>query len=549
MIREPRLTPRLTPLFLWAFAAIAASPAFAADAPASATAEAAPIAPAAAAAPAPHFDLNELRVLGNTVLDPRTIESTVYPFLGPDRTLKDVESARVALEGVYHQRGYGTVFVDIPEQSVEDDGIVRLHVTEARLRKVTTSGARYFSGRQIRAAVPEATAGTVPHLVKLQEQIAAVNAEQRDRVVVPVLKAGTEPGTVDLALNVQDSLPFHGSLEVNNQYTADTDPLRVMLLASYDNLFGRFDSLSLQYQTAPQDRDQVDVLAFGYVASLGDSSNKLSLTYVDSSSAVATVGTLGVTGKGKVYGARFIHTLTATAASIAQLSIGPDFKDFAQDVVVDPTSSLSTPIKYTSLSGNFNWLLRQPSRMWTWSTTLNIGIPGLGGDQEQFANKCFRCRANFTVLRMDGSLRQNIFAGFSGLLSVGGQYTADPVISNEQMPIGGAHSIRGYLEAEVLGDIGAHASVELHAPNLVPKFVAERASFLPFVFYDTGRVSYQAALTDQPTHATLRSWGAGFDMSLWNFLTGSLTWADPLLDSTNTHRGDARWEFAVRSSW
>src|SRR6516165_10101607 len=69
---------------------------------------------AAAATDEGRFDLQELRVLGNSVLTGRDIESTVYPFLGPGKTLKDVESARAALEKVYHDRGYGTVFVDIP---------------------------------------------------------------------------------------------------------------------------------------------------------------------------------------------------------------------------------------------------------------------------------------------------------------------------------------------------------------------------------------------------------------------------------------------------
>src|SRR5208283_5183151 len=102
-----------------------------------------PPASVSASAPSPPFDLLELRVLGNGVLDPKVIEATVYPFTGPDKHMSDVEAARGALEKAYHDRGFGTVFVDIPEQSV-DDGVVRLRVTEGRLRQVSVAGAHFF---------------------------------------------------------------------------------------------------------------------------------------------------------------------------------------------------------------------------------------------------------------------------------------------------------------------------------------------------------------------------------------------------------------------
>src|SRR4029077_11587293 len=92
----------------------------------------APVPTATANAPAPQgeaFPILEYRVLGNTVLDTRRVERTVYPHLGPTRTLNDVQAARGELEKAYRDAGYSSVFVDIPEQSVES-GIVRLKVTE-----------------------------------------------------------------------------------------------------------------------------------------------------------------------------------------------------------------------------------------------------------------------------------------------------------------------------------------------------------------------------------------------------------------------------------
>src|SRR5690349_19160298 len=47
-------------------------------------------------------DLLELVVEGNTVLDTKTIYETVEPFLGPRKTLDDVDNIRAALEETYH---------------------------------------------------------------------------------------------------------------------------------------------------------------------------------------------------------------------------------------------------------------------------------------------------------------------------------------------------------------------------------------------------------------------------------------------------------------
>src|SRR5215468_7251298 len=44
------------------------------------------------------FNILEYRVVGNTRLARLDIEKAVYPFLGPHRSIKDVEAARLSLE-------------------------------------------------------------------------------------------------------------------------------------------------------------------------------------------------------------------------------------------------------------------------------------------------------------------------------------------------------------------------------------------------------------------------------------------------------------------
>ena len=78
------------------------------------------------------FDIMEIQVEGNSVLTTPAIEEAVYPYLGEKKNIQDVDKARQALEKAYHDAGYLTVFVDIPEQEVKE-GIVRLKVTEGKV--------------------------------------------------------------------------------------------------------------------------------------------------------------------------------------------------------------------------------------------------------------------------------------------------------------------------------------------------------------------------------------------------------------------------------
>ena len=88
----------------------------AAGAPPQEASTAADIAPEAAAPSVRPFFIREYRVRGVKILTPVEVEEAVTPFLGPQRTVDDVEQARAALEKIYHDKGYQTVSIQVPQQ-------------------------------------------------------------------------------------------------------------------------------------------------------------------------------------------------------------------------------------------------------------------------------------------------------------------------------------------------------------------------------------------------------------------------------------------------
>jgi len=492
-----------------------------------------------------YFDIHEYRVLGNTVLPNREIESTLYPLLGDHKTLKDVESARAALEKTYHDRGFGTVFVDIPEQDVSER-IVRLKVTEGRLNEVRIAGARYFSERKILAAVPAAAAGTVPNLPALQDQLSAVSIQSADRTVVPILKAGPAPGTVDLSLKVDDHLPFHGSIELDNQNTPDTKPLRSTVSLSYNNLFQNLDSLSVQYQAAPQDVGQVSVIAANYAWGALPREVHPSLLFINSNSNVPTASTLGVLGKGQVIGTRLAFWLGAVPSALQSLTLGADYKHFDQTIAVAGASPVATPISYTNLSLAYSGTWASEVLTGYLGTTANFGPRGLPNSPTEFADKCFQCQPNYFYLKLDGSLLLHLPKGFQVTVRADGQYAVEPLIVNEQFSLTGADGVRGYLESEVLADKGLKGSVQLQSP-VAHVHKVDLGDF--FVFYDAGRANEIDPLGGQPASTALSSWGAGVQVLPNYWFNGSLTWAYPLRNGPVTQSGDSRFLFVVRGAF
>ena len=128
-------------------------------------------------------------------------------FSGRRARIDTVKQAADALEKAYKDAGLSDgIYVDIPEQEVAD-GIVRLKVTEGRLGAgARARRAAIFriarSSRRCRRCRP----GKTPNLPALQQQLTALNARTADRSVTPILKAGAEPGTVDVDLAVKDTL-------------------------------------------------------------------------------------------------------------------------------------------------------------------------------------------------------------------------------------------------------------------------------------------------------------------------------------------------------
>lgn len=499
--------------------------------------------------PVQRFDVHEYRVLGNTVMSNRDIEGVLYPLLGDGKTLTDVDGARGALEKAYHDAGYATVFVDIPPQEIAD-GIVRLRVTEGKTRVRTISGARYFSEGRILEELPAIKPGTVPNMKELQTQLANVNAETTDKSVTPVLKAGPVPGTMDVALKVDDHLPLHGTVDFNNQYSPDTESLRANVSLSYNNLFNELDSLAAQYTFTPQKTGQVSVVNGNYGFRPIAGGLRPSISFTNSSSSVATFGTLGVLGNGQVYGTRLAIPLVFLPGDLQTLMVGLDYKHFRNTINITsedgtPATTIQ-PISYLNASLGYLGSWQLPSQLISFDFTANAGPRGAANHTSNFADTRYLARGNYFYFRSNVSFTQRLPVDMQLILRASAQEALEPLVVYEQQTISGADGVRGYLESEVLSDVAYKGTIQLQSPQWKPRgFVVGDG----FIFFDAGRGRRLDALSNEPGAETLRSWGLGLDLFPGHAITGSLTVADPLNKGPRTKANQPRVLFDLKGSF
>ena len=497
----------------------------------------------AAKAETHRFNVLEFQVAGNSVLPNLAIETAVYPYLGEAKSIDDIELARASLEKTYRDAGYLTVLVDIPEQQVEG-GIVTLKVTEGRVARTRVVGSHYFSQGRIREKTSELAEGSVPYFPDMQKQIASVNTTA-DRRVTPVLKPGKTPGTLEVDLKVDDKLPLHGSLELNNRYSANTSPLRLSGMVSYDNLWQREHSFALQYQIAPEDVAQSNVLSGTYVMPLGTRGDMLALYAVRSRSNVAALGNLSVLGSGNIYGVREIMPLPSRANLFHSFSLGADYKDFQENLVLQGADSLKTPISYLSFVLAYNATVLGENAQTQANISANFAPRGLGNTAQEFENKRHNAQPNYAYLKADVTHTRKVLGDYSLIARLGGQLADMPLVSNEQFGAGGVESVRGYLESEALGDNALLGSLELRTPSLAKNLPDGVDELRLLAFTEGALLRVIQPLPQQTSRFVLSSVGIGARLKAWRGLTSTLDVGWPLKNTTYTRNGDPRVHFKL----
>ncbi len=523
----------------------------------------------------PRFDILEFVVEGDTLLGSAAIERAVYPFLGPGRSVADAEGARQALEAAYQAAGFLSVTVLLPAQRIDQaGGELRLQVLQAPVARLRVTGAEYSLPSALRAAVPSLAPGNVPNFNEMQQELGDLARRSADRELTPLLAAGTRPGTLDVELKLQETLPLHGAIELNSKRVLNTEPGRLAAGLRYDNLFQRGHSLGFDWLYSPRRPAQANIQSLLYHLPLGAEGDRLFVTLTHSNSDTPTALGGATVSRGDTLRLRWRDVLGPVATTSQSLSWGltlRDLRDGNRGVAGFVTPS--SPLRYPSFS--LGWELdlpgtaSTPGRLTRLQAELTLGLRGLGArtvdcngvPKDQFDCKRAGAQPGFQVITFNLS-HQEPLGRWRLLARLQGQLSDAPLVSAEQVVYGGEASVRGYFEGEQAGDIGAALRLELSAPPWVlpaPSWArTDTLQLQALLFHDLARLQRLEPLPGEQAKARLASAGLGLRLNGPLGLQAELTWshvlqATGLTDGagqrqTTTARGQ-RWDVSLRQSF
>jgi hemolysin activation/secretion protein len=411
-----------------------------------------------------------------------------------------------------------------------------------RLRVI---GAEYQLPSQVRSALPSVAPGGVPNFNDFQQERAQLEVARPDTQVTPFLAAGERPGTLDIELRQQDTLPLHGHVELNDKQTPSSRRGRLDADIRWDNLFQQRHSLGLSWTVSPAEPRESNIAALTYGLPLGGAGDRLFLVYTRSDSDTPTAfGGLTV-ARGQDLRLRWRDRLDAPSAlgldhALAWSLTHRSLKSGNRGVGgVDVESA---PLRYTTVQADYELTHtggtdEAPLRT-SLSAGLTLGMPGLtartvdcnGEPGDQFDCRRKNASPRFQVFTL--TLNQRWPLGRWSLeFGLQGQFSDTPLVDAEQVVYGGVASVRGYLEGEQAGDLGAAARIEL----LTPPWVAlEGAVLRGHVFYDHARLKRLYALPSEAADTQLASAGLGLRVATRFGLEGTLHWARLLRNSSRS---------------
>jgi hemolysin activation/secretion protein len=463
------------------------------------------------------FDIERYRIEGNTLLPQAEAESIVAGFAGRQRDFGDVQRALEALQAAYRARGYSAVQVYLPEQDLEK-GEVRLRVVEARIRRLEVAGNKFFDEANVRASLPSLVPGTPPNAIAIAKNLGVVNENPAKQTNV-TLRAGEEAGEVDALVEVSDENPKKTFLTLDNTGTAATGYYRLGVGYQNANLGNRDVAMTLQFITSPDHLKDVGIYSAGFHVPLYARGASMDFfagySDVDAGTTQTPAGALSFSGRGGVIGARYNRHLDRIVGYSHRLIFGIDHRMYRNTCALGAfgaagCGTAGATFSLTPVLATYAGTWTREAGLASIYATAQANVPGGSrGNTEAIGRARANAKASYAVYRAGASFAQALAGDWQIRARFDLQHANEELTPPEQFGIGGANSVRGFLERERADDRGHAGSVELYTPELAARLGWNDWQVRALAFYDFGRTSRVNPLPGEQVRNGIASAGVG----------------------------------------
>ena len=479
--------------------------------------------------------VRHIRLSGNTVFLEGELEMLTAPYENREVTSEELQALRYALTQYYVERGYINSGAIIPDQEVKD-GIIEIRLIEGRLNRVDIEGNQglrtgYLSDRIALGAGPPLNINT------LQEQIQILLESPLIERINAELQPGTQPGEAVLKALVEEKAPYQLGLSFDNHIAPSIGGLQGRFFGAHQNLTGWGDRLGFEVDYAEGLVDfSVD---YSLPVTRRDTIAQVWYNQSDSTVVEDPFNIIDVESDYQSYGLSLIHPVYRTPQQTLSLSASierrssktfldgtpfcffcgafPNSSDFS-------TSTQDGESDVTVLRLSQEWVDRTPDQVIAARSTFSIGIDAFGatdnpGDLPD--GEFFTWLGQFQWARRfdDGEL----------IFRTDLQASKDPLLPLEKFAVGGANSVRGYRENQLVRDWGFVSSLEYRYTIFQDESGEHRLQVAPFV--DVGG-AWDIDL-DTPSPEVIPSAGIGLRWNPFHQVYAELYWGYAFRDVDN----------------
>lgn len=447
--------------------------------------------------------IGRVRVEGSSIFSAQELEAVTRPWTKRAIDSGELQDLVEAVTQLYIDRGYPSSGAYVPDQDLASGELV-IRVIEARLADVRVEGNRWYRDYWFRSRMMAAI-GSPVNVHVVEEQLQLLLQEPGLAGVRGVLRPGAERGEDVLELVVEERLPFDLNAAVANDNPPAIGSVRGQAYAADRSLLGFGDTLDLRVEfaeglAAQEVGYEVPFLPWGtslfarYRRSEGDVvEDPFEPANIESETWTASVG-LG-------------HPLVRTTRQRLWLGIVGERRRSLTWLDQERFSFVPGPedgrADLSVLRLIQEWDLRSSDNVFATRSTLSFGLDALGAtrnsgnvpDGRFFA---WLGQAQWAHRFSDALLRSQLIA------RVDLQLASEPLLTIEQIAVGGLRTVRGYRENQLVADDGAIGSLELRVPVLRPLGVDD---FELAPFFDIGYAWNEDS--DAPSAQRIESVGIG----------------------------------------
>jgi hemolysin activation/secretion protein len=460
-------------------------------------------------------------------------------------TLASINALNREVVAFFKAKGLPVVDVIVPEQDITA-GTLRFIVLQARLGEIRVEGNKWFSDELLASQIR--TAPGAPLASKsIFDDLNWLNQNPFRRVGL-VYARGSEVGTTDLVLQVEDRRPFRfyaGYENSGNQATGDN---RWLAGANWGNAFGLDHQLNYQFTMADKYEDFY-AHSGSYVVPLPWRHTLTIYAAYANSTAEVFAGLLTAEGESYSSGFRYAIPLAAKLKLNHELFFGYDYKFSSNALTAGPTTDPATKTEISQFNVGYSANLRDNfgSTAITATGFVSPGSMTPHNENSDFTAVGPLTSADYSYGRLTLERVTRLPLDFSLVANITGQLSTGNLLVSEQLGAGGYSSLRGYDEREANAEEGFISSVEIRTPSM-PIFSADSQLQL-LAFWDHAELYRHDSTGVGPDDYSLSSAGVGLRYSFAANLSLRADYGWQLKKTTLGDYGDSRGHVGVVVSY